>query len=259
MDIKPPFGYKDIVPLNRSQKIRLLKPGEMPEFARDLNAIPISYTEFALVARDYPIVFSSGDGGRSFAPVAVLGMSAGQNLYCSGAAWAPGVYVPAYARRHPFCMARVKLNAVEQQDRLICVERASLDEAQGEALYDAAGAPLPKWQEMQRLLTEYEADLERARELCAVLADYALLEPFTMQAKLAQGGEVQLTGMHRVDEKKIEHLNVNQFKNLAKKGILGRLYAHLVSLENFARLLERRAAALGNVAATPGPASARGG
>jgi hypothetical protein len=255
MQINPPFGYGEIVPLQKTHRVRLARPGETPAFARTLNAIPISYTEFALVARDYPIVFSSGDGGKSFAPVAVLGLAAGQNLYCDGAAWAPGVYVPAYARRHPFCMAKVNLNAVEQQDRLICVEKSSLDEAQGEPLFDAQGAPLPKWQETQRLLTEYEADLERARELCAVLADYALLEPFSMQATLAQGGKVQLTGMHRVEEKRIEHLNVNQFKNLAKKGILGRLYAHLVSLENFARLLERRAAAR----ATAGPPSARAG
>ena len=242
MQINPPYGYGEVVPLLKTHRVRLGQAGEVPAFARTLNAIPISYTEFALVARDYPIVFSSGDGGKTFAPVAVLGMTAGENLYCEGAAWAKGVYVPAYARRHPFCMAKVKLNAVEQQDRMICVEQSQLDEAQGEALFDAQGAALPKWQELQRLLTEYEADLERARELCAVLADYALLEPFSMQATLAQGGKVQLTGMHRVDEKKIEHLNASQFKNLAKKGILGRLYAHLVSLENFARLLERRAA-----------------
>lgn len=242
MQINPPYGYGEVVPLLKTHRVRLGQAGEVPAFARTLNAIPISYTEFALVARDYPIVFSSGDGGKTFAPVAVLGMTAGENLYCAGAAWAKGVYVPAYARRHPFCMAKVKLNAVEQQDRMICVEQSQLDEAQGEALFDAQGAALPKWQELQRLLTEYEADLERARELCAVLADYALLEPFSMQASLAQGGKVQLTGMHRVDEKKIEHLNASQFKNLAKKGILGRLYAHLVSLENFARLLERRAA-----------------
>ncbi len=53
---------------------------------------------------------------------------------------------------------------------------------------------------------------------------------------------MQLTGMHRVDETKIEHLNASQLKNLARKGILGRIYAHLLSLENFARLLRRRAA-----------------
>ncbi|MEX2241240.1 MAG: SapC family protein [Burkholderiales bacterium] len=52
---------------------------------------------------------------------------------------------------------------------------------------------------------------------------------------------VPLLKMHRVDETKIEHLNASQFKNLAKKGILGRIYAHLLSLENFGRLLRRRA------------------
>jgi hypothetical protein len=75
-----------------------------------------------------------------------------------------------------------------------------------------------------------------------ISADYGLLEPFSMQANLQQGGQMQLTGMHRVEEARIAHLNVNQFKNLAKKGILGRIYAHLLSLENFARLVQRKAA-----------------
>lgn len=241
MQINPPFGYKDVVPLLKTHRVRLARPGEVPEFARTLNAIPVSYTEFSPASRDYPIVFTSGDQGKSFAPVAVLGMTAGENLFCPGQTWAPGVYVPAYARRHPFCMAKVKLDAVEQQDRLICVEQAHVDQAQGEALFDDKGEPLAKWKDMQRLLTEYEADLERARELCSILADYALFEPFSMQAKLAEGGQMQLTGMHRVAEKKIEHLNAAQFKNLAKKGILGRIYAHLLSTENFSRLLERKA------------------
>lgn len=242
MQINPPFGYKEVVPLLKTHRVRLARAGEVPQFARTLNAIPISYSEFATAARDYPIVFTSGDGGKTFAPVAVLGMGAGENLFSDGASWAKGAYVPAYARRHPFCMARVKTNQVEQQNRLICVEKDALDEAQGEPMFDDKGEALAKWQEMQRLLTEYETDLERGRELCAILADYALLEPFSMQATMQKGGQqLQLTGMHRVDEKKIEHLNVSQFKNLAKKGILGRIYAHLLSLGNFARLLERRA------------------
>jgi len=241
MQINPPFGYADVVPLLKTHRVRLLQRGEVPAFAQKLNAIPISYTEFALAARDYPVIFTSGDGGKSFAPVAVLGMAAGENLYVNADGWAPHVYVPAYARRYPFCMAKVTLNNVAQQNRMICVEKARLDDSGGEAMFDAQGEPSPIWRNMQRLLSEYEADLERGRELCSILADYALLEPFTMQAKPVKGDALQLTGMHRVDEKKIEHLNVNQFKNLAKKGILGRLYAHLLSLENFSRLLERRA------------------
>jgi hypothetical protein len=240
MQINPPFGYTDVVPLLKTHRVRLLQRGEVPAFAQKLNAIPISYTEFAPAARDYPVVFTSGDGGKSFAPVAVLGMAAGENLYVNADGWVPRVYVPAYARRYPFCMAKVTLNSVAQHNRMICVEKASLDDS-GEAMFDAQGAPSAKWQDMQRLLSEYEADLERGRELCAILADYALLEPFTMQAKPVKGDAVQLTGMHRIAEKRIEHLNVSQFKNLAKKGVLGRIYAHLLSLENFSRLLARRA------------------
>lgn len=243
MKISPPFGYTEIVPLNRTQKVRLLGAGEMPEFARGLNAIPISYTEFALVAREYPIVFTAPAGSQLYAPVAVLGMSAGENLYNNGGAWAGGVYIPAYARRFPFCMAKVTLDKIEQQNRLICVEISQIDEAAGEMLFDAKGQPSEKWQEIERLLTDYEIDLERSREMCGILADYGLLEPFTMQAKLAKGGDpLAMTGMHRVAEAKIEHLNASQLKNLVKKGILSRIYAHLLSLDNFGRLLDRKAA-----------------
>jgi hypothetical protein len=110
-------------------------------------------------------------------------------------------------------------------------------------MFGANGQPSPKWSEIERLLSEYEADLERGREMCAILADYGLLEPFTMQATLNKGGAMHLTGMHRVSEKNLENLNAAQLKNLVRKGYLARIYLHLISLENFARLLERRAAA----------------
>ncbi len=242
MEIKPPFGYQDIAPLARNQKVRLLAPGEVPAFARNLNSIPISYTEFALVAREYPIIFTAAGSAQSSAPVAVLGMAAGENLYDQNGKWAANVYVPAYVRRFPFCMTRVTLDKVEQQNRLICVEKSHIDEKAGEAMFDAKGQPLEKWKEIERLLSEYELDLERSREMCGILADYGLLEPFTMQAKFNEGGQpLHLTGMHRVAEAKIEHLNASQLKNLVKKGILARIYAHLLSLDNFGRLLDRKA------------------
>ena len=244
MDIQPPFGYQEIIPLNRDQKVRLLRPGELPEFARKLNAIPVSYTEFAPASREYPVIFAAvAENRQVYAPVAALGLAAGENLYDNGGAWASGVYVPAYVRRFPFCMAKVTFDKIEQQNRLICVEKANLDEAAGEAMFDAKGQPTERWKDIERLLSEYEADLERSREMCGILADYGLLEPFTMQAKLNKGGDpLAMTGMFRVAEAKIEHLNASQLKNLVKKGILSCIYAHLLSLDNFARLLDRKAA-----------------
>jgi hypothetical protein len=245
MQIKPPFGYQEVVPFLKTQKVRLLKTGEVADFVQRGNAIPISHTEFQLVGRDYPIVFASGDSGKSFAAVAVLGFAAAENLFFDGSAWERKAYVPAYARRYPFCMAKVTLDQAEQKNRLICVEKSFIDEQAGEAMFDAEGKPTERWTGLERLLTEYEADLERSRELCELLADYGLLEPFTMQATLNKnkgGGAMHLTGMHRVAEKNLENLNAAQLKNLMRKGLLARIYMHLLSLENFARLLERKAA-----------------
>src|SRR5258707_13027189 len=244
MQIAPPFGYKEIVPFLKTQKVRLPRAGEVPGFAQRSNALPISYTEFQLIAREYPIVFTSGDGGKTFAAVAVLRMTDGENLFFAGGPWAGGAYVPAYARRYPFCMAKVTLEKVQQKDRLICIEKDFIDDARGEAMFDAKGQPSAKWADLERLLSEYEADLERGREMCAILSDYGLLEPFTMQATLAKekgGGAMQITGMHRVSEKNLENLNAAQLKNLVRKGLMARVYLHLLSLENFARLLELKA------------------
>lgn len=242
MDISPPFGYTEVVPMLKNQKVRLPAPGEVPGFAHGLNAIPISFSEFGTASHDYPIVFTSGDQGETYAPVAVLGMSGGENLFVRNGAWSERVYVPAYARRYPFCMARVTRDGAEQKERLICVEKAYAD-PEGEAMFDEKGEPLAKWTEIEKLLSEYEKDLERSREMCQIVSDYGLFEPFTMQATPTKGAAMQLTGMYRVTEAKIEHLNSSQLKNLIRKGMLGRIYAHLVSLDNFNRLLARRTTA----------------
>ena len=243
MQISPPFGYKEVVPFLKTQKVRLLAPGEVPEFAQHGNAMPISLSEFQPVARDYPIVFTAADGSQSFAPVAVLGLTSGENLFYDNGSWISGVYIPAYARRYPFCMAKVNLNRVEQKDRLICIEKTYIDE-HGEQMFDPEGQPNAKWKDLERLLGEYEADLERSREMCSILSDYGLFEPFTMQASFRDDAAkpMQVTGMFRVVEKNLENLNAAQLKNLMRKGILPRIYIHLLSLENFGRLLERRAA-----------------
>jgi len=243
MQIAPPFGYREVVPFLKTQKVRLLAPGEVPEFVQRGNAVPISHTEFQPITRHYPIVFTSADEGKTYAAVAVLGLSSSENLFYGDDKWASGAYIPAYARRFPFCMARVNLNKVEQKDRLICVEKSWLDDERGEAMFDAGGKPSEKWKGVERLLSQYEADLERVREMCALLADYGLLEPFSMQATLKKekgGGSMQMTGMHRVAEKNLENLNAAQLKNLMRKGYLARVYMHLLSLENFARLLDRK-------------------
>jgi len=51
-----------------------------------------------------------------------------------------------------------------------------------------------------------------------------------------------MTGMHRVSEQKLNGLPAGKLKEFAQNGVLARIYCHLMSLANFARLLDRRAA-----------------
>ena len=242
MQINPPFGYNEIVPLYKNSRVRLPAAGTLPPFCLQSNAIPLSYSEFGVACRDYPLAFTSSDGGRTFAAIAVLGMAGNETLFLINGRWDENAYLPAYVRRYPFCMARVTLDSIEQADRLICVEKTFLAD-DGERMFDDAGGPLERWRPIDKLLNEYETDLERSQEMCAILADYTLLEPFTLQAVLNEGGAMNLGGMYRVEEKKLEFLNAAQNRNLIKKGIMGRIYAHLLSLDNFARLLTRKSGA----------------
>jgi SapC len=238
VQISPPFGYSEIVPLQKARKVRLPGAGEIPEFCRKTNAVPISFSEFTVACRDYPLAFISTEDGRTYSPVAVLGVAGGENLFQREGRWDSAVYYPAYLRRYPFCMARVTLNSVEQADRLICVEKAFLSDT-GERMFDDAGAPQARWLPIEKLLREYETDIEQAREMCAIFSDYALLEPFTVQVSL-KSATTSFGGMYRVDEKRLEFLTAAQHRTLIRKGIMGRIYAHLMSLDNFARLVARK-------------------
>jgi hypothetical protein len=69
-----------------------------------------------------------------------------------------------------------------------------------------------------------------------------LLETFAAQASPAGESSITLTGMYRVAEERLRALPADVLKELAQNGMLARVYAHLLSLGNFQRLLDRRAA-----------------
>lgn len=242
MQINPPYGFTEIVPLTKTHRVILSKDRTLPAAFRTMNPMPVSYTEFPVASRDYPLVFISGDQGKTFTPMLVLGFEAHQNLFVMrDNSWDPNVYLPAYVRRYPFCMTRVTVDGKEAPERVACVEKQALSE-KGDILFDEQGKPLPEWEQRQKLLFEDEADLVRTEEMCRLLAESQLLEPFVMQAVPNEGTPLQLTGMFRVSEPKLAALEAAKLKELVEKGVLGRVYTHLVSLDNFQRLLARRAA-----------------
>lgn len=239
MKIDPPLGYGQITPLLKNHKVLLPRAEETPAIFHRLHVLPLSLSEFEPACRDYPIVFVSGDGGKTFNAVIVLGMQVKQNLFIlTDGMWDRRTYLPAYVRRYPFCMSRVTVDGKPQKERIVCVEESALHDS-GEPLYDASGGALAPWIMLEKLIFDYEQDLSRCESLCQLVAELKLLEPFTMKAEV-DGFTMQLEGMHRVKKAALEALPADQLRRLMAAGAMEKIYSHLLSLDNFRRLLNRR-------------------
>ena len=242
MDITPPYGYQEVVPLTKDHRVVLTTAGKLPPVFHSMLVIPLSYTEISLACHDYPVVFISGDQGKTAVAMAVVGIEQQHNLFITpDLTWDRNAYVPAYVRRYPFCMTRVNVSGTEQPERIACVEKRAIS-SKGQSLYNDKGDPLPVWENMRKLLFEFEGDLARTEAMCKIIIELGLLELFNMQAKPDVGEPFTLSGMFRVNEQKINELPSNKLKELVQNGVLPRIYAHLMSMSNFNRLLARRAA-----------------
>jgi hypothetical protein len=236
--IAPP-GYGAVVPLDRQRHAGLGLPRE-PDYrwCGELNAVFVNAVEFLRAALDYPIAFIRDPRSREYTPVAVLGLGAAQNLFVDAdGRWQAQRYVPAFVRRHPFCIAPLEPKD-GSPDRLVCVQEDRLVAGAATPLFDATGEPTAAWAPVMSLLEAVENARQQTRVLAKRLEAFDLLVPFDALALPREGGHLGLTGLLRVDEQRLEALPGKDLQTLARKGELRAIYAHLGSLENFARLLD---------------------
>ena len=76
------------------------------------SAIPLTIEEFPMVQRFLPIVFTVGENSI---PIALMGLNEGVNVFVDdeGALLDENFYVPAYVRRYPYMLARLRPDATE--------------------------------------------------------------------------------------------------------------------------------------------------
>ncbi|SFF37707.1 SapC protein [Fontimonas thermophila] len=235
-----PPGYGGVVPFDRRRHAGMgLVPGIAYTWCATLNAVYVSAAEFARAALDYPLAFAREPGGE-YQPVAVLGLRSGENLFVDTKGhWRSGAYVPAYCRRYPFCIAEIPGETrVSGARRLICVDERALTRDTAQPLFDADGNPTPAWSPIQQLIETFEGARLQTRVLARRLEALNLLVPFDALALPRQGPHRRLQGLFRVDEQRLQQIAGRDLRTLMHKGELRAVYAHLISLENFGRLLD---------------------
>jgi hypothetical protein len=227
--------YAEVVALDRDLHRELAFPASPFDFrfAAALNIVPLLARELPLAAPHYPVVFLPGVGEPVLA--ALVGLGDGRNCYVDAAGrWLDGAYIPAWIRRYPFVSERR-----EDGEIAVGIDKAFswADKSGGEALFAGDGATTARLQAALDYCAEFEAAAAVTRAFTAAVRDAGLLQDSNMRIERPGVAAHQITGFAVVREFDLAALRDSTVLEFHRKGYLGLLHAHLMSLGSTRQLI----------------------
>lgn len=207
-------------------------------FARAGHVVPLTVAEFGLAALSYPIIFA----GENRQPLAVMGLTAGQNLFVTDeGGFEVGAYVPAYIRRYPFVLA----NDEQAQRMIVCIERSAeifREEGAEMPLFDGKGEPSEYTANAIKFCEDFETERRRTEQFVNLITELDLFETkramFTPNLPNGQPGEPQqIADYFGISEEKLRAIPADKLVELRDSGALEKIYNHLSSLVGWDRLI----------------------
>ena len=232
--------YSKPEPLTKEQHGALgIKRSDTPyAFTRTANVIPLVVTEFTPAALSYPVIFA----GEAKLPVAVMGITNGENLFVDDAGlYDPDSYLPAYVRRYPFVFA----NDQEGERLIVCIDTAAAAVGeQPDAPFFENGEPSEFTKNAIKFCEDFETERRRTESFIELLKALDLFDTrramFTPQLPDGTIGEPQQVAEYfAVSEEKLNALDAEKLVELRNNGALGQIYAHLISLQGWDRLIAK--------------------
>lgn len=235
-----PLFYKNLMPLSSSvhREFKSRSTDRAPFFG-NTHAVPLTIDEFILAQRFYPIVFSVGDNP---VPLALFGLNEGVNVSVDEEGkLKQELYVPAYVRRYPFMLAKLRPEADELS---LCFDPDSgLVGAteDGEALF-AGEQPSATTTAILKFCEEFEIAAQRTGNFVKELQDMELLIDGEVSIQLNEADQPYVyRGFQMVSEDKLRDMRGDTLRKINQNGILPLITAHLFSLalvrDLFAKML----------------------
>ncbi len=225
-----PLFYGGLEPLSTNVHggYKLRQRDTAPQLA-SAHAIPITVDEFVSVQRFYPIVFSVGENP---VPLALMGLNEGVNVFFTDEGAPIGeIYIPAYVRRYPYMLARLR---PESEELSLCFDPTSdLVGAfeEGSALFDAEGKPSEATNAVLKFCEEFELSAQRTNAFMEELKKADLLMDGEVSIQPTDAEQPFLyRGFQMVSEEKLRELRGDELRKMNQSGLLVLIVAHLFSL-----------------------------
>lgn len=234
-----PLFYKSLEPLSSSIHPNFkVRPAVSAPFLAQTHAVPITVDEFASVQRFYPIVFSVGENP---VPLALMGLNEGVNVFVDQEGkLLSETYIPAYVRRYPFMLARLRPDADELS---LCFDPQSGlvgDYDEGNPLF-SDGQPSETTQQILKFCEEFELSAQRTNSFMTELQESGLL--IDGEAAVQVAGQEQpfiYRGFQMVAEEKLRELRGDTLRKMNQNGMLILVIAHLFSLQLVPELFSKQ-------------------
>jgi hypothetical protein len=237
-----PLLYQAIEPLNVAQhaKMKVRTVLKMPLVGKT-HAIPVTVDEFGLAQRHYPIVFAIGDNP---VPIALMGLNEGVNVFLDedGRPKDSAVYIPAYLRRYPFLLARLRPDSDELSLCFDPTAEAVGEFKEGEPLFDGDQPT-----EATKAILQFCEQFEAAGQRTAAFLEELKVSDLLMDGEVAiqpEGYEQPFIyrGFRMVDEDKLREMRGDELRKMNQSGMLPLIYAHLFSLSQMREVFGRQLA-----------------
>jgi hypothetical protein len=207
------------------------------KFAQVGHAVPLTVGEFPLAAVTGPIIFV----GEEKLPIAVMGLNAGENMFVrDDGLFEPGIYIPAYVRRYPFVFA----NDATGQQMVLCIDRKAefIVEGGDMPFFEKDGQPSEYTKNCIEFCNNFEIERQRTMSFIQLLKDLDLFESKTASftptdANGVQGEPQKIADYFGISEEKLNALPIEKLAEIRDNGALAQIYAHLVSLVGWDRLV----------------------
>lgn len=225
-----PLLYKDLVPLNSNDhatwKSRML---ENAKFMEGQHAVPLTIEEFIPASRNYPIIFSASDNP---VPLVLMGMNEGVNTFMNeeGQFDRPA-YIPAYVRRYPFMLAKLRPDTDELSLCFDPTSGAVGEYDEGTPLFED-GAPSENTKNILKFCEDFENAGAQTHAFIEEIQKLDLL--MDGEVSIQQEGQEKpyvYRGFKMIDETKLRDLRGDAVRKLNQNGILALIHAHLFSLQ----------------------------
>ncbi|QIK95552.1 SapC family protein [Sphingomonas sp. HDW15A] len=224
-----PLLYRGLEPLNSGQhsKMKLKRQQTIPNVGQ-VHAIPVTIDEFIPAQRTYPIIFSAGEVP---VPLALMGLNEGVNTFIDGEGKPidDQAYMPAYLRRFPFMLAKLRPDSDELS---LCFDptAGSLDENEGDALFDG-DQPSDLTRNILAFCEQFETAGQRTHAFIQELQKAELLMEGEVSVQ-PEGADQPFVyrGFRMVDEEKLRNMRGDELRKLNQNGVLPLIFAHLMSL-----------------------------